>query len=459
MLKKSFVFIGGGSVGPVLLIYLAKFIQQKNIKLKGYTFHLIDPHGFCNGGIAYGKCHEAQILNTLPNEMSPWEKDGFYKYVCSLGRDANARTFHSRRDYKAYLETEFNNAKQILTNQGVTIVEHKKMVTITKGEHNTFTIVDEHTSVFDPVLTNLSAEQIIVSVGYGPNKKFQKLWNQPHYIHSIYPDTKLQTITANKKTPIKIAAFGSAAGLYDLLYALPHNPEDVHVSVFSSASKEMEIRDVDNEHTLKDLRLEKLQAISATASVADITNAITYEFAYAREIQAGPDTWTAFRIMKILSNILVKVDESVAKDFRKSETFKYVKRMGNPTSKRSAQVLKRYQPKFIASSIREEHIEKNDDHTYTIITDEKKHSVDYIVNLTGHGRHTSMILEDLKKKELAHVNPKLDILATDDTGYRLKGSGIACIGPATHFGTDGIESFATYAEKLAHELTQKIASM
>ena len=81
--------------------------------------------------------------------------------------------------------------------------------------------------------------------------------------------------------------------------------------------------------------------------------------------------------------------------------------------------------------------------------------MDAIVNGTGHGRHNSPILESLKNQGLASVNLHLDTLRTDATGYRLADSGITCIGPATHFGTDGLESFAPNVKAVADFIIDK----
>jgi uncharacterized NAD(P)/FAD-binding protein YdhS len=108
---KEFAMIGGGSVGPIVLIYLAKMFSETGASLSGYTFHPIDPRGYGNGGIAYGQSAANHILNTLRNEMSPWDRDAFHNYLLSIGRDDDHLQFALRSDYKDFLTIEFAKAR------------------------------------------------------------------------------------------------------------------------------------------------------------------------------------------------------------------------------------------------------------------------------------------------------------------------------------------------------------
>ncbi len=85
-----------------------------------------------------------------------------------------------------------------------------------------------------------------------------------------------------------------------------------------------------------------------------------------------------------------------------------------------------------------------------------KHVVDMIINATGHGRHNSPILEGLKEQRLAQYNPITGALDTDKTSYKLNGSGLNVIGPATHIGTDGIESFYVYTKHFAENFVSRL---
>ncbi len=453
-------FIGGGSTGPVTLIYLAKFAKEKGSNLHGYTFHLIDPKGFGHGGIAYGECHPKHILNTLRNEMSPWERGKFHQYLLSIGRDDNTLQFNLRSDYRNFLALELAEARKTLESLGAQCVEHQKEARIQKTGKNQFAILDQDSHLIDPNLEKLPAENILLSVGYGPNTNFETLWQYKDdgYIHSLYPSAHLQKTLQSKKKPVRIAVLGSAAALYDFVIACPIAAADTKLYIFSStAVKGIQVRQVEKEHLLKDLPLETLRALGKQSSLEDIEKAIEKEFQYAKDIQAGPNTWAAFRMMMIISGVLANVETKVAQEFRRSEAFKNLKRLGSSTTQFSKEVLKTFHPECIAADIRPENIQHLPTGQFTITVGKKAYFVDCIVNATGHGRHNTPILEEMKKQGLAKINPKLDILATDETGYQLIGSGIACIGPATHFGTDGIETFAKPAEKFADALIHAMA--
>ncbi|MCA9383514.1 hypothetical protein KC909_04055, partial [Candidatus Dojkabacteria bacterium] len=126
--------------------------------------------------------------------------------------------------------------------------------------------------------------------------------------------------------------------------------------------------------------------------------------------------------------------------------------LGGPTTSISAARLEEFNYQMFDSFIYDEDISINQDGTFDVKIQNTTVHANYIINATGHGRHNSPILDDLKKHGLAEINPNLGILKTRSNSYTIEPSGIACIGPSTHFGTDGIESFAQYLERYVKDL-------
>lgn len=455
---RDFVFIGGGSVGPVLIIYLAQLAEAQKLDLSGVVFHLVDPKGYGNGGIAYGKNAPGHILNTLRSEMSPWERNKFHDYLLSLGRADDPLQFNLRSDYGAFLQRELQDAKAQLRAHGVQIVEHNQVAYVRRVADTTFKIVGKGGFIMAPSLGALPASNIVLTVGYGPNDNFQALraYSACGFVDTIYPIRELQATLLSMHTPVRVAALGSAAALYDFAVACPLSAQDMQLFVFSSASAGLEVREVENEHLLKDLRLHHLKCLPATASASEIEQAIDAEFREAQQMEAGPDTWIAFRIMGVIGPVLEKVDPQVAIEFRKSTMFKRIKRLGGSTTRYSRAKLEEYAPAFIPVSLAPKDITFTPAGACRITASGHTYEVDVVVNVSGHGRHNTSILEDMKTQGLAEVHPGTDVLSTDESGLYLKRSGIACIGPATHFGTDGIETFARPASVLARLLVQRM---
>lgn len=453
MAERNITIIGGGSTGPILLIYIAKFAKEYKIDLTGLNLHLIDPNGFGNGGIAFGMSSDGLILNTLSIEMSPWDKEKFPEYVKKLTRKDEPYKFHPRYIYRDFLKNELKETLRELIGLNAKITYYKDKALIRRLDNGKFSITDESGKVLNKKLASISAENIVITVGYGPRNNFEKYRNNNQFIDSLYPNKRLKRV--EKKHPkTRIGVIGAAAALYDFLIDLPLNPHDVDLTVFSGSGKEpLLVRDVENEHLLKDLRLAYIKSINSRSSIRDINEAIKREYEEARLNNAGPSTWVAFRIMRVIGNALDKVNYKVARGFLNSYEFKNLKRTGGPTSQVSHDLLVKYNPTFIARKVTTDEISFNKKLKYfEVEVTGKLMNFDYVVNASGHGRHTSPILEDLKRQGLASVNKKLGVLKVDKSGYRLKESRIACIGPATHFGVDGIESFAFYSEKLAKEI-------
>ena len=164
----------------------------------------------------------------------------------------------------------------------------------------------------------------------------------------------------------------------------------------------------------------------------------------------------ALDINKNLRKILMRLGSDVAYAFRNSSYMSPIKHHATPIPLESKKRLVLFNPKFIKAKLLEDNITADNNGGFTIIVGNETYQADIIVNATGHGRHNAPILENLKEQGLAQYNPVMGALDTDRTGYKLINSGISVIGPATHIGTDGIESFYIYTKHFAENFVSNL---
>ncbi len=459
--SRNIAIVGGGATGSVLMIYISKFAKEKRVNLEDVTFHLIDKKEFGYGGIAFGECSDEHILNTLRNEMSPWQPDRFHQYMCEAGKSNDILSIDKRQDFQVFLKSELDKSLKEINILGGKIKKHIEKISLLKSEgtKNTYALLSDSGEALHPDLEDLNAKDIVLTVGYGPNNNFKELHQfiGDGYIHHLYPLHHLENEPSIKKEKIKVAIFGSSAALYDFVIASGLKPKTTEFYIFgATADKQLEIRDIFNEHLLKGVDLEKLYKFNTQTTILEIQSEMDIVFKVSRENEVGPDTWVAFNIVNNSAKILKNLSLEVATEFRKSDFFQKLKRLGGPTSHVASKLLDSYKYECIPQNVFARDIKRNKDKTFMIFSDGKEYMVDCIVNATGHGRHNSSLISDLKEKQLVKINQHLDVLETDESGYRLVGSGLACIGPATHFGTDGVQTFAKYSEKLAREIVDSM---
>lgn len=451
-ITKDIPIIGGGSTGPMLLIYLAQKAQENGADLSGTRFHLIDPKGFGNGGIAYGEAHSTHKLNSTRDEMSPWNPAEFQAWCIREGLGDNIQDFNARAENGRFLSEKLAWAKHVLERRGASFKEHLAKASITDNGDN-FDVTDANGNV---LVSDIAAEDINITVGYGANENFSNLWaySGEGYVHSSYYHDQISAIPSQIEKP-RVAFIGTGPALYDFVNAYDGDPDQTELVVFSRKGNLLDTRDV---------TVEPDEVSIVPDYLADESYVPTNFAQLKAKILADFDTATdrsprrvALDIMKSIKPLLSRVSLDLAKEFRCSGLHSWLKHTATPVPPESQARLEEFDPTVIAGKLNG-NIERLDNGTFKISVDgQEPVIVDYIVNGTGHGRHNHAIFEDLKAKGLATVDERFDTLATEENGYRLEGAGFNCVGPAIHFGIDGMESFAVYAEKLASDILKRTA--
>ncbi len=463
-MKKNFAIIGGGATGPLLLSLIAEKALESNTRCDDLAIHLIDPNGFGNGGIAYGMAHSSHKLNSIPSELDGKKTGSFTEFLDQKGIPFDNKEFNTRASYKPYIQEELvDNSIDILKSFGAEIVEHKLSAFIQKDPSGTYSIVDQ-----DPILTGndsnpisselsgLTNEDFVLTVGYGGNNNFESLQKYEDYVHNIYDrDLSLaDRFPQLSSEDVRIAVFGSGPGLYDVANELNVKPASLHV--FSGSGRRLAVRDVSIEDKEVSMPPNHLLNVDADTDLDGVLQRAQQEFNEVSDHNSMRRV--CLDINKNLKTVLQNLSEDVAEEFLKSPTLAYIKHCATPVPLASKEKLDQLSPNFVQSKIRDDNVSKNDDGSFKISCGDDEYEVDVIINATGHGRHNSPILNSLKQADLASVSKRTGVLDTDQTGYRLCESGIAVIGPATHIGTDGMESFAQYAESFAQDFIDKLQS-
>ena len=453
-IEKELAIIGGGSVGPMLLVYLAQKALEEGTDFSGTRFNLINPKSFASGGIAYGDCHSAHKLNSTRDEMSPWDMNAFHEWCVEKGFGDNVQSFNARADYQKFLAEQTELAIDTLKAHGAAFKEHLAYANIFSSDDG-YNIVDEEGST---LLSDIAAEDIVLSVGYGPNQNFENLRQHDGdgYIHSPYEHEQIRAIAANNPNP-RIAFVGTGPALYDFTNAYDGNPENAELTVFSREGHLLDTRDVSVEPNEKSITPDYLVDENfVPQSLEELKEKIQADFDTAALSGERSPRRVALDILRHLKPLLHRIDLELAKEFRCSALHSHIKHTATPVPIDSQQRLQSFDPVTIKGRLNG-NVERQQDGSFKIHLDgQEPVIVDYIINGTGQGRHNHVIFENLKRQNLAFVDERFDTLATDDSGYKLIGSGINCLGAATHFGCDGIESFAVNAEKLAIELSQRV---
>lgn len=468
---EEYAFIGGGSMGPIQLIYLAQIAKQRGTRLDNTTFHCYDPEGFGNGGIAYGKSHEQDKLNSVRTEMSPWDVMAFHKF-CEEHLDetpSTTLTFNSRVQYREFLERQYEQAVKTIEELGGQVKEHKEYVAITRStdewndNKNHFVITKADTK--HPLL-DITSDNLTLTVGYGPNNNFTDLmkWNGNGYTHSLYEEEAKAIPTDIEQT---ILVIGAGPALFDFANRFEEYADKTRLVIISREISDLDIRDVNAEVIDTNfLPSEMLDNAKNITTAAELKQAIQSEFNIAAE-QGFTKRRAALDIIKTLPKIIPHLSEEERKQYVRSASYKALLHDATPVPQESHDTLSKYETYSITGRIQDNDIERTNNGKFKISISGQSidkrikavhFEVDQIVNATGHGRTNAPILTSLKAQGLAHELPGLNVLETDESGYRLAGSGIACVGPAVHFGTDGIETFSVLAEKRAHEIIDQITA-
>ena len=437
--QRDFAVVGGGSTGPMQLIYIAKKALESGKSLEGLTFHLVDPNGFGSGGIAYRECSSNHLLNSVRGEMSPWDPEEFHQWCVAEGLGDNLLEFNKRADYGRFMEQKWAETQATLENLGAKIVEHKTTATVKDLGHGQYAILDSNQN---PILSDLSVDDFVLTPGYGSNDNFSNLreYEGQGYIHSPYDLDAIEQIATGQT----VAFIGAGPALYDVVNDFNAQAANPTLLVYSREGKFLQTRNVNLEHGEQHTPPDYLSGVQPKNARA-LQELIEQEFDRARLAGDRTDRRVALDLMRGLGQHLKQMDLGVVKEFTCSSYFGSLKGRATPVPEESQRVLASLDPTII-----KQRLNGNVEKTKTGFLIDGTRNVDVIINGTGHGRHNSPIIESLKYQGLASVNPYLNVLETDETGYRLAESGIAVIGPATHFGIDGMESFAQYADNYAN---------
>jgi uncharacterized NAD(P)/FAD-binding protein YdhS len=457
------VVIGGGSTASTLLIRLAQEVEEKKT-VKPFSIHCFDKKGFPNGGIAYGQCSPHHILNSVRTEMSPWRADAFHEYCLDTGIGGRKTDFNRRSDYLSFLDREVGHAVKTLEKAGIKLIQHRHDVSIRKepGQADSFSICAEESG--HQLLSGCPAKRIVITAGYGPNNNFESIRDRgiQGYAHSVYDlatQGPLSSHPALAKNPSPHIVFaGSGPALYDLINDLHgNNMMHARLTIFSGSSAyPLSVRDVFREEN--EINITPGDEFYSQTRKDDLQRVIFAEFKAAAQYGVS-ERRVALDILKNLRPALLNMDRSEAEEFQRSPFMTSLKHTATPIPQQSHARLMALKHNFIQARLEDDDISPNKaGNRITIKNGDITLDADLIVNGTGHGRHNAPIFEQLKKDGLARVNPVLGTLDTDKAGYRLTKSNIACIGPSTHVGCDGVESFAKPIEELVRDLLPRIGN-
>ena len=456
----EFALIGGGGTGEMTLIYLTQQIQQNKLNATDLTLHLIDPNGFGSGGIAYGQCAPDNFLNSTRNEMSPWNQSEFHCWGIEQGLGDNMYAFNRRSDNGRFLELKYQQTLNTLKKLSVTVIEHQTKADYRRTNHqDVYDIIDTNT---DAVLTSLPAEQICLSDGYGPNTNFLALQSNPDngYVHSPYDTQKLRALLAEKPNA-KIVHIGANAALYDSANTLSFLKSKLNQSIapsltiISHFNKSMNVRDVSLEPSEQSLEPLFLTS-SKPHDIFELQRKLRDEFETAPGRRGRSDRRIALDTMRYLGAYLKTINPDIPQAlFKQTRIVANIVRTATPIPEFSAQNLDALKPQFIQGCLKStspNYVGERNDGGFTVRIDNKTIDADIIINATGHGRTNSTIMSHLLKDGLIEKDTLLNTVKQGSDG-RITKSGFFYAGPATHFGIDGMESFAPTAEKIARHMS------
>lgn len=438
------ILIGGASSASTVLIRLAEEVRTRGLPPGGLSIRCFDKNGLANGGIAYGGCSDHHILNSVRTEMSPWKVDAFHDFCVEKGLGSCRNEFNKRKDYAEFLKGAVDNAVSSLLQAGVQISVDHRNVSIEKAAGDRFNIRDIDGG--HSLLSNCTARQIALAVGYGPNNNFQNLRGEKGYIHSLYGSGAQQI--AHIKDGAQITFIGRGPALYDFTNDLKGaGITNVRLNVVSrSGNGALGVRDVSIEAS-ETSSVPHFLTNGSCGCVEDLKKGMSQAY----ETASSPRR-AALDVLRHYGPVVTSLDADEARDFYRSPIMDVLRHAATPVPLSSHVTLSSFNPVFVQAEVGGGDITVKKDGFDIDAGQGRIIHADYIVNGTGHGRHSSPIIEQLKDDGLARVSPVLGVLETDESGYRLAGSGIACIGPAIHAGCDGVESFDVYAKSFVEDL-------
>ncbi len=454
---RDLILIGGGSTASTFILRLVQSLKENPRVLQGFTIHCFDRHGFPNGGIAYGECSKNHILNSVRSEMSPWDVDAFHDYCVENGKGTCRDSFNARRDYRDFVSLQVTDAVGYLKQRGIRFVQNPDDVKIVKRQ-GSYAVAEINYGY--TILHGCDARQIVVATGYGPNRNFET-WgdnlNADRYAHSLYGAGR-DGIFAERASGLKpnphIVFIGGGPALYDCVNDLyGAGITSARLTVISgTGAGPLAVRDLSIEQGEKNILPQNMLSVRGCASAHDLSKAIGQDFSNAASKRRA-----ALDILKNLAPVLKSLEEGEAQRFQSSSVIGHIRHAATPVPQESHARLAALSPNFVGARLCEGDLMVDSRGRITIRHgDIAVINVDLIINGTGHGRHNAPIFEAMKKEGSAKVSKALGVLETQDNGYSLAGSGIACIGPATHVGCDGVESFDVPAQACARDFVLRL---
>lgn len=427
---KDIVIVGGGSTGVTAVIALAQALAV-HPPAPGVTLHLFDPQGFSNGGVAYGKSGSA-LLNETAGAMSPWSPGAFTGWCANHGYGGDPKAFHERRVFGAFLNDEYRQAVRTLRGTGVDVIEHREAVTsVARSESGRFTVAGPSTA-----LTGIARENFILASGYGRSEAFSALdqYAGQGYVPSLYPPDALAA-EINIKPGARVLAVGTGPALYDALRLLPDSFGGSVVAVSPSGTLP-DRRDVTVEGT--ETRWSLTEEYRRAASAERLSELIDRDLSQA-QAQGSTIRRIALDIQKDLPVLLRQLDETEQRRFVRgslSRLFHACTPVPDVSWNQKEELKKQGRFEVRKGRVSAADIVPGGD-GFTL-GDEH---YDIVVNCAGHDPLNQPLVKLLLQNGLAQAEPGLCFLKTGDDNYHLSGSGLACIGPATHIGLHGVESF------------------
>jgi len=453
----EFAFIGGGGTGEMVLIYLAQKAKQQKLNANSLKLHLIDPNGFGSGGVAYGQCDTDHYLNSVRSEMSPWDEYEFHHWCIEQGHNDNVYEFNQRSDNGLFLQFKCAQVIQELRSCGAEINEHHAKADYRKtGNNNLYNIIDSDTQ---NIITTLPSEQICLTDGYGPNTRFNDFKNNPNngFVDSPYHTEKLENLLL-EKPDAKIVHIGSNAALYDSANSLKRLNNRLGITqtkpltIVSPFSQAMGVRDVSVEQVEKTLSPLFLKQGNPN-NLDELHSKLLAEFKTDEGRRGRSDRRIGLDSMKEIGSYLKTIQPEHAHALLKeTQIVGSICRNATPLPQFSHDALKTLSPEYKVARLCASDIDETPDGHFDIHINNQRIQADIIINGTGYGRTNSQIMTHLQNDGLAEIDGLLGTVTLEND--KIKGAGFYYAGPATHFGVDGMESFAAAAENIAHQITK-----
>lgn len=462
---RNLAVIGGGATGVTYVIQLAKALAEENARLDGVRLHLIDPRGFGNGGIAYGQSDNT-YLNEPADAMSPWDRQAFTKFCKKKGLGDNPKTFHLRSVYGEFLNAEYRQAVSALQSRGLEIVEHKRKGDLKCVDDSTYQVLVDET----PLPCEFNVDDILIATGHGSRETLKDLEAYDGYIHSIYPISNLRDNPSFNKPDANILILGTGPGFIDTIMQIDPHTFTGKITAISGSAFVPQKRDLSLEVNPQPYKPAiQITQLDETTTADNLAAIIAQELERAASEQGIPERQAAYAIQKNLETYLKKLTPAEQKIFVEEhkntllhkatpipdfshDRFETLRKTGRLTIEKAVLTsAKAVAP--IENGLRTLLWMQDWDYQETPHFD-----FDCIVNCTGHNPLNNPLVKSLIDRGLAECDENLKILETDETGYRLTGSGIPCVGPQTNLGVDGVETFAAPLADITKSIVDRHAS-